>query len=92
MLLLLFAGNLTHHYLPTDTEKANVFYYVTPVNLVHPDNVSNEVKCSAFDKETIFHSHANKTHFHKKGLKLRVFGIRMWPISFRKQSSLLNDR
>ena len=23
--------------------------------------------CSAFDMEIIFHSHANKTHFHKKG-------------------------
>ena len=36
--------------------------------------------------EIIFHSHANKTHFHKKGcapsliLKLRVFGTRKWPI------------
>ena len=42
----------------------------------------NEVKCSAFDMEMIFHSHANKTQFHKKGwapgliLKLRVFGTR----------------
>ena len=27
----------------------------------------NEVKYSAFDMEIIFHSHANKTHFHKKG-------------------------
>ena len=48
----------------------------------------NEVKCSAFDMKMIFHSHANKTHFHKKGcalgliLKGRVFGIRKWPISF----------
>ena len=46
----------------------------------------NEVKCSAFDMEMIFHSHANKTHFHKKGcalgliLKERVFGTRKWPI------------
>ena len=46
----------------------------------------NEVKCSAFDMEMIFHSHANKTHFHKKGcalgliLKVRVFGTRKWPI------------
>ena len=38
----------------------------------------NEVKCSAFDMEMIFHSYANKTHFHKKGralgfiLKVRV--------------------
>ena len=36
--------------------------------------------------EISFHSHANKTHFHKKGcapsliLKERVFGTRKWPI------------
>ena len=36
--------------------------------------------------EIIFHSRANKTHFHKKGcapsliLKVRVFGTRKWPI------------
>ena len=39
----------------------------------------NEGRCSAFDMEIISHSHANKTHFHKKGcalgliLKVRVF-------------------
>ena len=27
----------------------------------------NEVKCSAFDMEMKFHTHVNKTHFHKKG-------------------------
>ena len=38
--------------------------------------------------EIIFHSHANKTRFHKKGcapsliLKVRVFGTRKWPINF----------
>ena len=48
----------------------------------------NEVKCSAFDMEITFHSHANKTHFHKKGcipsliLKVRIFGTRKWPITF----------
>ena len=26
----------------------------------------NKVRCSTFDMEMIFHSHANKTHFHKK--------------------------
>ena len=26
----------------------------------------NEVRCSTFDMKMIFHSHANKTHFHKK--------------------------
>ena len=46
----------------------------------------NEVKCSAIDMEMTFHSHANKTHFHKKGsavgliLKVRVFGTREWLI------------
>ena len=48
----------------------------------------NEVKCSAFDMEIIFHSHANKTQIHKKGcalgliLKVRVFGTRKWPIIY----------
>ena len=46
----------------------------------------NEGSCSAFGMEIIFHSYANKTHFHKKGcalgliLKVRVFGTRDWPI------------
>ena len=36
--------------------------------------------------ETIFHSHANKIHFHKKGcilgliLKVKVLGTQKWPI------------
>ena len=48
----------------------------------------NEIKCPAFDVEMIFHSHANKTQFHKKGcalgfiLKVRVFGTRKWPIIY----------
>ena len=50
----------------------------------------NEGRCSAFDMEIIFHSHANKTHFHKKGcapsliLKVRVSGTRKWPIDIYK--------
>ena len=46
----------------------------------------NEGGCSVFDMEIIFHSHANKTRFHKKGcapsliLKVRVFATRKWPI------------
>ena len=53
---------------------------------VAPGLYQNEVKCSAFDVEMIFHSHANKTHFHKKGcalgliLKVRGFGTRNWSI------------
>ena len=30
----------------------------------------NEVKCSASDMKMIFHSHANKNRFHKKGCAL----------------------
>ena len=46
----------------------------------------NEVQCSAFNMEMIFHSHANKSYFPKKGcalgliLKARVFGTQRWPI------------
>ena len=42
----------------------------------------NEVKCSAFDMQMSYHSHAKNSHFHKKGcalgliLKVRVFGTR----------------
>ena len=47
-----------------------------------PGPLYKNIKFSAFDKETIFHSHANKTPFHKKGcalgliLNVRVFGAR----------------
>ena len=50
----------------------------------------NEVRWSAFDMQMIFHSHANKTHFHKKDcavgiiLKMKVFGTRKWPIIFKE--------
>jgi len=43
---------------------------------------------------TIFHSHANKTHFHKKGcaldliLKVRSLGTRKWPGSVRVGSNI----
>ena len=43
------------------------------------------VEHSAFDMEMDFHSHANKTRFHRKGcalgliLKVRVFGTWKWP-------------
>ena len=45
--------------------------------------------------EVIFHSHANKTHFHMKGcalgliLKVRVFGTRKWPIESRECSNVI---
>ena len=53
----------------------------------------NEVKRSAFDMEMIFHSHANKTNFHKKGcalgliLKVRVFGTLKWPVGISLKCS-----
>ena len=44
--------------------------------------------CGLTNKQwAIFHSHGNKTHFHKKGcspsliLKVRVFGTRKWSIT-----------
>ena len=46
----------------------------------------NEGRCSAFDMEIIFYSHANITYFHKKGcapsltLTVRVFGTRKCPM------------
>jgi len=46
----------------------------------------NEVNCSAFDMKMIFHSHANKTLFHKDGfalgliLKMRTFRTSEWPV------------
>ena len=44
--------------------------------------IKTRLSSPAFDMEIIFHAHANKTHFHKKGcaigliLKVRVFGTR----------------
>ena len=38
----------------------------------------NEVKCSSFRMEMIFHHRPNKTHFHKKGFALGVMGF-MYP-------------
>ena len=63
-----------------------------PINRPFPSSpeplFQNEGRCSAFDMEIIFHSHANKTHFHRKGcapsliLKVRVFGTWKWPIDW----------
>ena len=38
----------------------------------------NEGRCSAFDMEIIFHSHASKTHFHKKGCAPIVESFWKW--------------
>ena len=56
----------------------------------------NEVKCSAFDMEIVFHSDADKTHFHKNAcalgliLKVRVLGIRKWPIRMKGNSKSIS--
>ena len=53
-----------------------------------------EVKCSAFDMEMIVPSHANKTHFHRKGCalglisKVRVFRTRSGLLKYFKQMHL----
>ena len=42
------------------------YYRPFPSSLGPP--YQSEVKCSAFEMEMSFHSHATKTHFHKNGL------------------------
>ena len=50
-----------------------------------PGPLCKNITFSAFDKKMIFHSHVNKTPFHKKGcvlgliLNVRVCGTRKWP-------------
>ena len=61
-----------------------------------------EVKCSAFDMGLIFHSHANKTHFKKKGcalgliLKERVLelgsGLLVAKVTRSEQTRLLTKK
>ena len=52
----------------------------------------DEVKCSAFDVEMIFHTHVNKIISRMKscalGLisKVGIFGIRKWPIHYSEGS------
>ena len=67
-----------------------IYQFFSCVNRPFPSSsgplFQNEGRCSAFDMEIIFYSHANKTHFRKKGcapsfiLKVRVFGTQKWPI------------
>jgi len=46
--------------------------------------------------EIMFHSHANKTHFHKKGcargliLKVKLLGTQTWPIEQKMQNAEAN--
>ena len=58
----------------------------------------SEAQCEDTDMKMIFYSHANKTHFHKKGLALDLFlkvgvlGTRKWPIQyFRAPVSEYNE-
>ena len=75
------------------TDNTSLTYECEPSFPYNGPLYQNEVKCSAFDTEMIFHSHANKIHFPKKGcalslsLKVRVLGARKWPIFLDKHSS-----
>ena len=56
----------------------------------------NEVKCSAFDMEMIFHCHASKTHFHKCALDLIwKWGVLelggRWPIHMTVKMTFANS-
>ena len=37
------------------------------ISVLEPFPIAISEWCAAFDMEMIFHSHANKTHFHKEG-------------------------
>ena len=78
LLFLLLQGhhsNLGSHPVHTKNEKNR------PFSSLSGTLYQNEVKCSAFDTQMIFHSHANKPHFHKTGcvlglvLKVRVYEL-----------------
>ena len=55
-------------YIPDCKISLSSFVFLFPSSL--GPLYQNEVKCSAFDMEMIFHSHANKTNFRKKGCAL----------------------
>ena len=77
--------SLTSKYLGSYVREKAISEFPRPPPLV--PLYQNEVKCSTFDMERIFHSHANKSHFHNKGFALglilivRVFGTRKWPVA-----------
>ena len=70
-----YSGTLLWNNLPEEIRTSNrpFLSFLGPLFQI-------EGRCSAFDMEIIFHSHSNKTHFHKKGcapsliLKVTVFG------------------
>ena len=81
---LILDYSVIHHFrIAHNTALSSTGHFRVPPSLFF----KKEGSCSAFDMEIIFHSHANKTHFHKKGcapsliLKVRVFGTQKWPIS-----------
>ena len=85
---------LLNHLRPLHlTDNTSLTYECEPSFPYNGPLYQNEVKCSAFDMEMIFHSHVNKTHFQKRGgafgliLKVRVFGARKWPIFLDNHSS-----
>ena len=79
-----------HYTTRASTENQRSFNYMELFNGPFPSSkqshFQSEAKCESIDVKMIFHSHANKTHFHNKGfalslvLKVRFFGTRKWPI------------
>ena len=52
--------------------------------------LQSEVECKAIDIKMIFYSHANETHYHKKGFALSlVFKARIFELGNALLSSLL---
>ena len=52
--------------------------YIFFLELFSVKDLHGLIRCSAFDMEIIFHSHANKTHFHKKGCAPSIASFWKW--------------
>ena len=69
---------------------AGMVVYNRPLPWCSKPRFQSEARCEAIDVKMIYYkySHANKTHFHKKGfaltlvLRVRIFGTRKWPVSW----------
>ena len=73
-------SKITHNFLrrPLNTMSDDILqiegycYFTRPFPSSPGPLYQNEIKCSAFDMQMILHSHANNTHFHKKGCAPRA--------------------
>ena len=89
--MLIFRAWATRGFMTFQTIDNNLSTLTGPFPSSRGPLYQNEVKCSAFDMEMIFHSHG-KSHFHKKGcllgliVKVRGFETRKWPITDSKNN------